>query len=55
MLVIITFVPDRRFRLVDIGQRELVEKYNSRQRGGEVSSTVLHAPPFKGLLSVMSV
>jgi hypothetical protein len=55
MLVIITFAPDRLFRLVDIGQREQGEKYNSRQRGGEVSSTVLQTPPFKGLLSVMSV
>lgn len=42
MLVIITFATDRHFKLVDIGQRELGEKYNSRQKGGEASSTATH-------------
>jgi hypothetical protein len=48
MLVIITFAPDRHFRLVDIGDTDLGDKYNSRQRGGEVSSTVLHTPTIQG-------
>lgn len=32
-MFVIIFVPDMDFRLVDISQRELGEKYNSRQKG----------------------